>query len=204
MKLRIVFMGSPDFAIPSLNVLAENYTVVGVVTQPDRPAGRGRDLTPPPVKVLAQQHGLPFIQPDKLRQPEALEQLRLWHPDLIVVAAFGQILRTEVLDLPKWGCLNVHASLLPCWRGAAPVQAAILHGDDQTGITLMRMDPGVDTGPIISQRALSILPQDTAGSLGKRLAVLGAELLIETLPAYLNGQIIPRRRTHPRPLTPQC
>ena len=150
MKLRIVFMGSPDFAIPSLNVLAENYTVVGVVTQPDRPAGRGRALTPPPVKVLAQQLGLPFIQPDKLRRPEALEQLRLWHPDLIVVAAFGQILRTEVLDLPKWGCLNVHASLLPRWRGAAPVQAAILHGDDQTGITLMRMDPGVDTGPIIS------------------------------------------------------
>jgi methionyl-tRNA formyltransferase len=185
-------MGSPEFALPALQALAKNYPVVGVVTQPDRPAGRGRVLTPPPVKILAQKLGLPVIQPRRLREPEAIEQLKSWKPDLIVVAAFGQILRPEVLDLPRLGCINVHASLLPRWRGAAPNQAAILHGDAETGITIMRMDPGVDTGPIFSQRSLTILPEDTANSLSVRLAELGAELLIATLPGYLDGQIVPR------------
>jgi methionyl-tRNA formyltransferase len=192
MSVRTVFMGSPEFALPALRLLSERYPVVGVVTQPDRPAGRGRVLTPPPVKVLAEELGLPVIQPRRLRQPEALEQLRSWQPELIVVAAFGQILRAEVLDLPAYGCINVHASLLPRWRGAAPIQAAILNGDEETGATIMLMDPGVDTGPVLAQRALAIEPGDTAGSLSERLAQAGARLLVETLPGYLSGEIVPR------------
>src|SRR5512139_2429093 len=137
MAAHIVFMGSPEFALPSLRALAEAYPVVGVVTQPDRPAGRGRELTPPPVKLLAQELGLPVMQPERLKQPEAMQQLQDWLPDLIVVAAFGQILRPAVLDLPPFGCLNVHASLLPRWRGAAPIQAALLHGDAESGVTIM-------------------------------------------------------------------
>lgn len=185
-------MGSPKFALPTLQALAERYPIAGVITQPDQPAGRGRALTPPPVKTLAERLGLPLIQPRRLRDPEALEQLRAWAPDLIVVTAFGQILRPDVLDLPPHGCLNVHASLLPRWRGAAPIQAAILHGDAETGVTIMKMDPGVDTGPVLAQRALPIAPDDTAETLGARLARLGADLLIETLPAYLRGEIHPQ------------
>lgn len=189
---RIVFMGSPEFALPTLGALAKQYPVVGVVTQPDRPAGRGRSLRPPPVKLLAESLGLPVIQPERLRAPEAIAQLRAWAPDLIVVAAYGQILRPDVLELPAFGCLNVHASLLPRWRGAAPIQAAILNGDSETGVTIMRMDAGVDTGPILSQRATPILAEDTAGTLGERLAKLGAELLLDTLPDYLSGNLQPR------------
>lgn len=191
MTVRLVFMGSPDFAAPSLQHLAQSYKIVGVVTQPDRPAGRGRTLTPPPIKVLAERLGLPVIQPARLREPEAMQQLLQWEPEVIVVAAFGQILRQTVLDLPKYGCINVHASLLPRWRGAAPIQAAILNGDTQTGVTIMRMDVGVDTGPVLSQRAEVILPEDTAGSLSQRLSKIGADLLLETLPAYLNGALVP-------------
>jgi methionyl-tRNA formyltransferase len=172
--------------------LADRYPIVGVVTQPDRPAGRGRALTPPPIKILAQELNLPVIQPHRLRDETALLQLRAWIPDLIVVAAYGQILRSEVLGLPEHGCLNVHASLLPRWRGAAPVQAAILHGDRETGVTIMKMDPGVDTGPILSQCSTTIRPEDTAGSLSSRLAGLGATLLIETLAPYLAGDQPPR------------
>ena len=186
-------MGSPEFAVPSLLRLAsEPYPVVGVVTQPDRPAGRGRALAPPPVKSLALELGLPVIQPERLRDPAAMAQLQGWSPDLIVVAAYGQILRPAVLDLPRWGCLNVHASLLPRWRGAAPIQAAILHGDAHTGVTILRMDSGLDTGPLLSQRLTPIHPDETAGSLGERLAELGADLLLETLPGYLRGEIQPR------------
>jgi methionyl-tRNA formyltransferase len=189
MGSRIVFMGSPEFALPSLQTLADHYPVVGVVTQPDRPAGRGRILSPPPVKILAEALGVPVIQPVRLKEPEAMKQLRDWDPELIVVAAFGQILKSEVLELPRLGCINVHASLLPRWRGAAPIQAAILHGDKQSGVTIMRIDPGLDTGPILSQRAIAIAAQDTAESLGKRLAQMGADLLIETLPGYITGEI---------------
>ena len=185
-------MGSPDFSVPALEALARAYPVVGVVTQPDRPAGRGRVLSMPPVKRTAQALGLPLLQPEKIRAAEAMAELRAWAPDLIVVAAFGQILRAELLDLPRYGCLNVHGSLLPRWRGAAPVQAALLAGDTRTGVTIMKMDPGVDTGPVLSQRALPIAAEDTAGSLLDRLAVLGADLLLEILPDYLSGQIAPR------------
>jgi methionyl-tRNA formyltransferase len=188
---KIVFMGSPDFSLPALRALAHSYQVVGVVTQPDRASGRGRELKPPPVKLLAQELDLPVIQPEKLRQPEAMEQLRVWIPDLIVVAAFGQILKKDVLYLPRFGCLNVHASLLPRWRGAAPINAAILHGDEETGVTIMKMDVGLDTGPTLSQQSIRLTRDDTAGSVFEKLSHLGANLLIETLPDYLSGKIQP-------------
>lgn len=191
MRARIVFMGSPDFALQTLRDLHEHHEIVGVVTQPDRQAGRGRALKAPPVKELALELGLDLIQPKRLRQEAAMAQLRAWAPDVIVVAAFGQILRSDVLALPSHGCINVHASLLPRWRGAAPIQAAILHGDAETGITIMRMDEGLDTGPILSQRAIPIAGDETAGSLFGKLAPLGAELLIETLPGYLAGRLVP-------------
>lgn len=194
MKPRTVFMGSPEFALPSLRRLAETYPVVGVITQPDRPAGRGKALAAPPVKILAGELGLPCIQPLRLREPEAMSQLKAWQPELIVVAAFGQILRLDVLALPCYGCLNVHASLLPRWRGAAPIQAAILHGDPSTGITIMRMDAGIDTGDILSQASLPIKPEETTGSLSYRLAEIGAQLLLETLPAYLEGNLQPQKQ----------
>ncbi len=188
----IVFMGSPEFALPTLQLLANHFSIVGVVTQPDRPAGRGRVLTPPPVKILTSELGIPVIQPQRLTEPDAAQQLEVWAPDLIVVAAFGQILRPAVLNLPRFGCVNVHASLLPRWRGAAPIQAALLNGDERTGITIMLMDPGVDTGPILSQVSLPVTRQDTSGSLTAKLSELGANLLLETLPGYLAGTIQPQ------------
>lgn len=188
-------MGSPDFAVPALRSLAQAYCIVGVVTQPDRPAGRGGALQSPAVKDTALQLGLPVIQPERLRAVEVLQQLHAWAPDVIIVAAYGQILRADVLDLPRHGCVNIHGSLLPRWRGAAPIQAAILAGDAQTGITIMRMNAGVDTGPILAQQAVPIEPGDTAGSLFERLAHLGADLLIDTLPAYLSGGIQPLPQT---------
>lgn len=181
--MRVVFMGSPEFARPILQVLLAGARVVGVVTQPDRPAGRGRALRTPPVRQLAEAHGLPVIQPARLRTPEALDRLRAWQPEAIIVAAYGQILPPAALEIPPLGCLNVHASLLPRWRGAAPVAAALLHGDPTTGVTLMQMDAGLDTGPILAQRAAPILPDDTAGRLAARLAGLGADLLSDCLPA---------------------
>ncbi len=189
---RIVFMGTPEFAIPALQGLCAHYPVVGVVTQPDRPAGRGRLLSAPPVKVTAQAEGIPVFQPERLKRLEAVEHIRAWAPDLIVVAAFGQILPPAVLELPRWGCLNIHASLLPRWRGAAPIQAAILAGDPVTGVTIMQMDAGLDTGPLLAQREIAIGAEETAGELGSRLAQLGADLLLELLPAYLDGQLIPQ------------
>jgi len=188
---RIVFMGTPDFAVATLRALVGAHTVVGVVTQPDRPAGRGRQLDRSPVKQFAAHSGLPVIQPQRLREPDALAQLQAWAPELIVVAAFGQILRPAVLDLPPYGCLNVHGSLLPRHRGAAPIAAAILAGDAQTGITIMRMDPGLDTGPMLASRALNIQADDTTGTLTERLAPLGASLLLEVIPAYLGGRLAP-------------
>jgi methionyl-tRNA formyltransferase len=192
MAARIVFMGSPEFALPTLQALSDHYPVVGVVTQPDRPAGRGRTLTPPPVKVLAEELGLHVIQPESLRDPGTMARLREWNADIFIVAAFGQILNVEVLDLPPFGSLNVHASLLPRWRGAAPIQAAILHGDEQTGVTIMKMDTGIDTGPLLSQRVVPIQAEDNAGTLSVNLAQTGADLLIDTLPAYLSGDLHPQ------------
>ena len=184
-------MGSPDFSLQPLRLLAETYQVVGVVTQPDRASGRGRELKAPPVKTLALELNIPVIQPEKLREPEAMQQLRDWNPDLIVVAAFGQILKKEVLDLPKYGCINIHASLLPRWRGAAPINAAILAGDEETGVTIMKMDVGVDTGPMLAMKKIRIRRDDSAGSVFQTLSTLGANLLIETLTDYLSGTLTP-------------
>ncbi|MBM3122361.1 MAG: methionyl-tRNA formyltransferase, partial [Chloroflexi bacterium] len=189
--VRIAFLGSPEFAVPTLEALASAHEVVGVVTQPDRPAGRGRVSTPPPVKAAALRLGLPVLQPPRLRAPEATAELARWTPGLIIVAAYGQILRPEVLELPLHGCLNVHASLLPRWRGASPIPAAILAGDLVTGITIMQMDAGMDTGGILAQAPLDIGPDDNAGSLTSRLASLGAALLLDTLPGYMDGRVKP-------------
>lgn len=190
-NIKIVFMGSPEFAIPSLISLIENFNVVGVVTQPDKPAGRGKALKTPPIKEIALEHQIEFIQPNRLSEPGVFGKLQSWAADVIIVVAFGQILRQEVLELPGFGCVNVHGSLLPRWRGAAPIQAAILHGDEETGITIMKMDAGVDTGPILKQKSISIRDDDTSESLGKSLSQLGANLLIETLPDYLTGNLKP-------------
>ena len=191
---KIVFMGSPDFSLPSLHALTKHYEVVGVVTQPDRASGRGREIKMPPVKTLAQELHLPFTQPEKLRAPAAMAQLNAWAPDLIVVAAFGQILKKDVLELPRYGCINVHASLLPRWRGAAPINAAILAGDEETGVTIMQMDVGLDTGPMLAQRSIRLTRDDTAGSVTPALSTLGADLLIDTLPRWIAGEIQPQQQ----------
>lgn len=194
MKPRVVFMGTPDFAVPSLQALAEtgNYNIVSVVTQPDKPAGRGRELRPSDVKKAAQELDLPVWTPETLKRDDAVERLRAISPDVGVVAAYGEILRPNVLDIPRKGFLNVHASLLPKYRGAAPIPAAILNGDDTAGVTIMLMDEGMDTGPILAQRSIPVRPDETGGSLFERLSELGAELLLETLPRWLENDITPR------------
>ncbi|HXF52017.1 MAG TPA: methionyl-tRNA formyltransferase [Dehalococcoidia bacterium] len=190
--MRVVFMGSPDFALPTLQRLIESpYDVVAVYTQPDRPAGRGRHPAPPPAKLLAQRYGIPVYQPERVSAPEEVERLRALAPDVIVIAAYGQILRPAVLEVPRHGTLNVHASLLPRWRGASPVVAAILAGDRETGVTIMLVEPELDAGPILAQAREPICEDDTAGTLGARLAQRGADLLIETLPRWLAGAITP-------------
>jgi methionyl-tRNA formyltransferase len=187
--IRLVFMGTPDFAVPALQKLIEMQQVVGVVTQPDRPAGRGRQPTRPPVKVAAEAAGIPVYQPKSLRSEEAAAPLREWQPEMIVVAAFGQILKPHVLDLPPLGCINVHASLLPRWRGASPIQYSILTGDAQTGVSLMRMDVGLDTGPVYVQQAIPIVEDETAASLHDKLAELGAAMLGEHLGQIADGTL---------------
>ncbi len=189
---RVVFMGTPEFAVPSLAaLLREGYDVVGVLTREDRPAGRGQRVEESPVKELARANGLPILQPRTLRNEENQAALAALAPDLIVVAAYGLILPEAVLDLPPHGCLNVHGSLLPRHRGAAPIAAAILAGDEVAGISLMRMDAGLDTGPVLASASLPVAPDDTTGSLTARLAALGAGLLVATLPRWLRGEITP-------------
>lgn len=186
-------MGSPEFALPTLLRLIESeHRVVAVVCQPDRPAGRGRALRPPPVKELAQTHGLPVLQPERVNASDALGELRALAPDAIVIAAFGQILKQPLLDVPRRGALNVHASLLPRHRGATPIAAAILAGDEETGVTIMEVALALDAGPILTRRELGIAPEDTTGTLTVKLAQVGADLLIETLPAWERGEITPR------------
>ena len=202
---RLVFMGTPSFAVPALEGLIDSYEVVGVVTQPDKRTGRGRKVVAPPVKQAAMARGLPVLQPKTLRQPEVIEELKALAPTVIVVAAYGQILPSEVLAIPPRGCLNVHPSLLPKYRGAAPIAGAILAGEEETGVTIMLMDEGMDTGPILAQRRLMIEPEDTTESLSRKLARLGADLLIETLPRWLRGEIAPQpqddsRATYTKPI----
>lgn len=189
--MRVVFMGSPAFALPSLRALLERFEVAGVVTQPDRPSGRGRRIQAPEVKRAAIESSIPTFQPASLKGPEVLRQFQVWRPEVIVVAAFGQLIPPPILEIAEHGCVNVHPSLLPRWRGASPIQAAILHGDKETGVTIMKLDAGLDTGPILAQRRVAPDPDTTGGELGQRLADLGAILLIETLPDYVRGDLKP-------------
>ncbi|ALA56759.1 10-formyltetrahydrofolate:L-methionyl-tRNA(fMet) N-formyltransferase [Nitrospira moscoviensis] len=188
-------MGTPDFAVPSLEaLLRSDNQVVGVVTQPDRPKGRGQHLMPPPVKLVAERAGIPVLQPLKIRTPEFLAALSAWKPELIAVTAFGRILHAPILRLPPRGCVNVHGSLLPKYRGAAPVQWAVINGETETGITTMLMDEGMDTGPMLLQEKLAILPEDTAGTLAPRLAKLGGRLLVETIARLKAGTLTPQKQ----------
>lgn len=188
--MRIVFMGTPDFAVPSLcRLIEEGYEVVGVVTQPDRPKGRKQILTPSPVKEVALQHNIPIFQPERIRKQEAYSKVLGWEPDLIVTAAFGQILPKALLEVPRLGCINVHASLLPKYRGGAPIHYAVMNGEQETGVTIMYMVEELDAGDIISQAKIPIGLQDTAGSMFDKLAPLGADLLIETLPNLIAEKI---------------
>ena len=190
--MRLVFFGTPDFAVPSLRaLLASRHAVVGVVCQPDRPAGRGQHLAVPPVKRVAAEAGVPVLQPEKVRTVEFLDALRAWMPELIVVAAYGRILPAAILDLPPHGCVNVHASLLPKYRGAAPIQWAILRGEPATGITIMQMVEEMDAGGILLQRDTAIGPAETGGELQTRLAQLGADLLLEALDRLEGGTLRP-------------
>jgi methionyl-tRNA formyltransferase len=180
--LRIVYAGTPEFAVPALQALcASAHTVQAVYTQPDRPAGRGRVLTASPVKQCAQAHSIPVEQPVNFRDDATIEHLRAYQPDVMVVAAYGLILPQQVLDIPRMGCINIHASLLPRWRGAAPIQRSILAGDTETGVTIMKMEAGLDTGPMLKMQGFDLHEQDTAASVHDRLATLGATLLLEVL-----------------------
>ena len=191
--LRIVFMGTAELACASLaKIVADTrFTVAAVVTQPDKPKGRQLHLQASPVKLLAGQLSIPILQPPRARDEAFVAQLRELSPDLIVVAAYGQILPSAILETPRWGCVNVHTSILPKYRGAAPIQWAIADGEPETGVTIMKMDAGLDTGPILSLRRTPILPEDDSQTLHDRLAALGAELLVETIPGYVDGTISP-------------
>jgi len=193
--LRIIFMGTPEFACPTLKTLIERgEQVVAVVTQPDRPKGRGQQTLPPPVKLLAQEHGIPVLQPVKVRHPDAIEEIRALKPDLIVVVAFGQILPKALLEIPARGCINVHASLLPRYRGAAPLNWCIINGETETGVTTMMMDVGLDTGDMLLKRATPIDPDEDTSSLHDRLSRIGAELLAETVDLLAEGRLVPEKQ----------
>ena len=200
--LRIIYMGTPQFAVPALEtliagskpglVLQEGYEIVTVITRPDKPSGRGKEVVYSPVKQLALSQEIPVWQPGSLKRQENIEMLAAYQSDLFIVAAFGQILPQAVLDLPRYGTLNIHASLLPKYRGVSPISEAILQGDTETGVTIMLIDAGVDTGPILLQRAIPIAEDDTTGSLTLKLAALGASALLEALPLWVQGKITPQ------------
>lgn len=192
--LRVIFMGTAEFSCPSLRRLAADsrLQVLAVVTQPDRPKGRDLQLTPSPVKALALELNLPVLQPAKARDPQFIAELAALQPDLIIVVAYGQILPAAILDLPRHGCLNIHGSLLPKYRGAAPVQWAVANGESETGVCIMQLDPGLDTGPVLAVATTPIAPEDDAGTLLHRLAELGAELLLRTIPSWVAGEIKPQ------------
>ena len=193
--MRIIFMGTPEFACPTLRALiARGEQVVAVVTQPDRPKGRGQQTLPPPVKLLAERHGIPVLQPVKVRHPDAIEEIRALDPDLIVVIAFGQILPKALLEIPRHGCINVHASLLPRYRGAAPLNWCIINGETETGVTTMMMDVGLDTGDMLLKSATRIDPDEDTSALHDRLSCMGADLLAETLDRLAAGELVPEKQ----------
>lgn len=195
-RLRVVFMGSPAFAVPTLRAVLDAEEVVAVITQPDKPAGRGRRLEPPPVKTIAEAAGVPVLQPRSVKTEEFLRTFRDLAPDVAVVVAYGKILPQAVLDVPRHGCLNVHASLLPKYRGAAPIQWAVIRGERETGVTIMRMDPGMDTGPMLLWHKLPIHEDDTAGTLADKLAVTGAELMVIALARLQAGALVEHPQDH--------
>lgn len=193
-RWRVVFMGTPEFAVPSLEQIAREattYELVGVVTQPDRPAGRGQRVVASPVKAASMRLGVPVLQPTKMKAPQTHDAIAGWAPDVVVVAAYGRILPPHLLAIAPYGCINVHASLLPRHRGASPIAHAILCGDAETGVSIMKMDEGCDTGPVYARQSLAIAANDTTGTLGEKLAQLGAALLGETLPHILRGEVGP-------------
>ena len=192
---KIIFMGTPDFSVPVLKrIIDEGYEVVAVVTQPDRPVGRKRVLTPPPVKVEAEIHGIPVYQPEKIRDEAELAKILALHADLVVTAAFGQILPNELLEAPKYGCINVHASLLPELRGGAPIHYSILQGKEKTGITIMYMAEKLDAGDILTQAEVMIEEEDNVGTMHDKLSQVGADLLADTIPKLLKGELTPTKQ----------
>ena len=198
--MKIVYMGTPDFAVPPLAALVKNgYDVTAVVTQPDKPKGRGKTLLPTPVKEEALKHGIPVYQPKKVRDPEFMEVLKELNPDIIVVAAFGQIIPKAILELPEFGCINIHASLLPKYRGAAPIQQAVIDGEKESGVTIMQMGTGLDTGDMISQTAVTLDEKETGGSLFDKLADLGADLLVKTLPSVFDRTAVMEKQPEESP-----
>ncbi|MCI5622373.1 MULTISPECIES: methionyl-tRNA formyltransferase [Anaerostipes] len=188
--MKVVFMGTPEFAVPTLQALIDHHQVIGVVTQPDKQRGRGKKVQFPPVKEKAVEYDLPVYQPVKAREEEFVSVLRDLNPDVIVVVAYGQILPESILNIPKYGCINVHGSLLPKYRGAAPIQWSVLDGEEKTGITTMYMEKGLDTGDMIDKVELTLDPKETAGSLHDKLMVMGADLLLETLEKLENGTAV--------------
>ena len=193
----IIFMGTPEFAVPALEALiGDGYDIRAVVTQPDRPRGRGRKTAPPPVKQTAAAHDIPILQPESVSDEGFLQLIRDRAPDLMIVIAFGQILKKEILSIPKWGAINIHASLLPRYRGAAPIQRAVLNDDSQTGLTVMRMDEGLDTGPILYQEEISILKDETSGHLHDRLAVLSGDVILRFMKLFRKNRISEQPQDH--------
>lgn len=195
-RLRVIFLGTPQFAVPTLEALAAAHNVVAVLVQPDRPKGRGQQPAAPPVKEAALRLGLTVLQPERVRRPEAVEQLKEWNADVMIVVGYGQIIPQSIIDLPALGILNVHASLLPKYRGAAPIQWAVANGEQETGVTIMRIDAGLDTGDMLRTWRTAIAPEETALELGARLAVEGARLLVETLDDLRAGTATPVPQNH--------
>ena len=194
--MRIVFMGTPDFAVGELEaILQAGHQVAAVVTQPDKPKGRGKEIQVPPVKACAMAHGIPVFQPVKVKEKEAVETLRGYNADIFVVAAFGQLLSEEILSMPKYGCVNIHASLLPKYRGAGPIQWAIINGEEKTGVTIMQMDKGLDTGDMLLKEEVVIDPKETGDSLHDKLAAVGAGLIVEALARLERGELVPEKQT---------
>lgn len=195
MSMKIVFMGTPDYAAAALEALiGAGHEVIAAVTQPDKPKGRSGELLPPPVKVCAEAHTIPVMQPRRIKTPEAVAELKEYHADIYVVAAFGQILSREILDIPKYGCMNIHASLLPKYRGASPIQHAILEGEEKTGITIMQMDEGIDTGDMLYQKELPIDARENYETLHDKLKLLGGEAIVEALSLLEQGKLLPEKQ----------
>ncbi|MDO4276156.1 MAG: methionyl-tRNA formyltransferase [Eubacteriales bacterium] len=198
--MKIVYMGTPDFAVAPLRAMVEaGYEVAGVVTQPDKPKGRGKTLTPTPVKEEALKHGITVYQPEKVRDPEFLETLKSIGPDIIVVAAFGQIIPKVILEMPEFGCINIHASLLPKYRGAAPIQQAVIDGEKESGVTVMKMETGLDTGDMISRTVVELSPEETGGTLFDKLSEAGAQLLVRTLPSIFDRTAVYEKQPQDSP-----